>query len=223
MQAMMSKMSKMYPMMILVGLMIVVIAFLVGYANSQTAAEYFSNTKLVRETTMMAERASMESIGLWMPPFKFVGIGFILGGIVMALKVIIDRLKAVGDEVLSNLPEGQRPQTPAPPAYANLMPMLMMVGELIFLTALGVGIWLASIASSVFANPLPTIDAAGAGSALLTNLATIHAVEGWLIPFKFFGISTEFLAIAIGLSVIAYILNAQTQLLDGTLAAQKSK
>ena len=42
MQAMIGKMARMYPMLILMGFMIVVIAFAVGYFNSQTAAAYFA-------------------------------------------------------------------------------------------------------------------------------------------------------------------------------------
>ena len=216
---MMSKMARMYPLMIAMGFMIVLVAFVVGYSNSQTAAAYFAEPKAVRETTLMAQAASIHSIGLWMPPFKFLGLGLILGGIVMALKVIIDNLMGAGQEVLSNLPPDKRPQMPAPPWYGRLMPVVMMAGEMIFLIAFGVGLWLAGIARGVFANPMPIIDAAGPGSALLNGVQTIHAVEGWLVPFKFWGISTEFLAIAMGLATIIYILTAQTNLLDRVLGS----
>ncbi len=222
MQKMIVKMAKMYPVMIVMGFMIVLIAFVVGYFNSQTAAAYFGEAKALRETTLMAQRASIESIGLWLPPFKFLGIGLILGGIVMALRIIIDNLKAAGVEVLSNVPAEKRPQMPATPWYASLMPAVMMLGEVVFLVAFGVGVWLSGLARTVFANPLPTIDAAGAGSALLANLQTIHAVEGWLVPLKFFGIATEFLAITMGLATIIYILNAQTNMLDRGFRAAKS-
>ncbi len=222
MQAVIGKMAKMYPLMIAMGFMIVIIAFIIGYMNAQTAAAYFSTPKIERETTMMAQRAAIESVGLWLPTFKFLGIGLILGGIVMALRIIIDRLKGAGEEVLSNLPADKRPQLPAPPRYATMMPMVMMLGEMIFLLAFGIGLWLAGIARSVFANPLPTIDAAGPGSALLNGIQTIHAVEGWLVPLKFFAISTEFLAITMGLATIIFILSAQTNMLGRVLGPAKS-
>ncbi len=222
MQKMIGKMAKMYPLMIAMGFMIVIIAFGIGYVNSQNAAVYFSTPKIERETTMMAQRAVIESVGLWMPTFKFLGIGLILGGIVMALRIIIDRLKGAGEEVLSNLPADKRLQLPAPPRYATLMPMVMMVGEMIFIAALGVGIWLSGIARTVFANPLPVIDAAGPGSALLNGVQTIHAVEGWLVPFKFFGIATEFLAITMGLATIIFILSSQTDMLGRILNPAKN-
>ena len=93
MQQMISKMARMFGMLIMVGFIIVIIAFVIGYNNSQVATDYFSNTKEVRETTLLAERAKIESTALWLPYFKFLGIGLILGGIVMALRVIIDNLK----------------------------------------------------------------------------------------------------------------------------------
>ena len=133
MQKFIGKMARMYPMLILMGFMIVVIAFVVGYFNSQTAAAYFAESKVVRETTLMADRASIESLGLWLPYLKFLGIGLILSG--------------------------------------------------------------------------------------------IKATSAWLVPFKFFGIATQFLAIAMGLSTIVCILGKQTEMIDRgiQLARQKAK
>jgi hypothetical protein len=222
MQQMIGKMAKMFPMMILMGFMIVVIALIVGYVNSQNTVVYFAESKVVRETTLLAERASIESIGLWLPYFKFLGIGLILGGIVMALRVIIDNLKGAGMQVLSNIPEGKRPATPKPPFFGPLMPMVMMLGEAIFIVAFIVSLGLAADARSVFANPLPTIDAAGAGSALLAQVQNIHATLGWLIPLKFFGIATMFLAIAMGLGTIIFILGSQTELIQKGIQIARS-
>ncbi len=219
MQQMIGKMARMYPMLIALGFMIVLAAFFIGFTNSQTAAAYFAESKVVRETTLMTQRAAIESTGLWLPTFKFLGLGLILGGIVMALRVIIDNLLGAGKEILSNLPEGKQPTLPPAPWYGKLMPMVMMFGEMIFIAVFVVGLWLAGIARSVFANPLPAIDAAGPGSALLNGIQTIHAVEGWLVPFKFFGIATEFLAITMGLATIIFILKAQTKMLDNVLGA----
>jgi hypothetical protein len=222
MQRLIGKMARFYPLMIGMGFMIVIIAFLIGYYNAQVAAEYFGNAKAVRETSLLAQRAFIESTGMWLSPFKFLGLGLILGGIVMALRVIIDSLRAAGKEVLSNLPVDRRPELPGPPWYGLLMPVVMMVGEIFFLVALGIGIYAASLANSVFTNPLAQIDAAGSGSVLLSQVQTIHAIEGWLVPLKFLGVSTEFLAIAMGLSTIIYILGSQTNMLDRLLSGRQA-
>ena len=219
MQKMIGKLARMYPMLIALGFMIVLAAFIVGYLNSQTTEVYFAATKAVRETSLLAERASIESTGLWMPPFKFLGLGLILGGIVMALRVIIDNLIGAGKEVLTNLPEDKRPALPTPPWYGKLMPMVMLVGEMIFITAFGIGLWLSGIARDLFSNPMSVVDGAGSGSTLMAGIQTIHTVEGWLVPFKFFGIATELLAITMGLATIILILKAQTKMLDNILGS----
>lgn len=213
MQQLIGKMARIYPLMILMGFMIVVIALIIGVANSQTAGFYFGQSKLVRETTLMPQRAALESTGLWLPYFKFLGIGLLLGGIVMALRVIIDGLKAAVAGVLANLPAEKRPPMPVPPWFAPLMPAVMMLGLAILLFALIVSVGLAATARQVFAHPLPEIDAAGAGSGLLAQLQTIQTASAWLVPLKFLGVATEFLAIVTGLATILFVLGAQTELL----------
>ena len=214
MQQMIGKMARMFGMLIMLGFIIVIIAFVIGYNNSQVAADYFSNTKEVRETTMLAELAQIESTALWLPYFKFLGIGLILGGIVMALRVIIDSLKGAGMKVMANLPEAKRPPTPAAPWYGLSMPVVMMTGWVIFIVALVLALGNAGVARDLFgSNTLPVIDAAGKGSALLAQLQGIHVSDAWLIPFKFFGVATEFLAITMGLATIIKILGNQTEMI----------
>ena len=145
MQQFIGKMARMYPLLIAMGFMMVAIAFVVGYLNSQTAATYFSQPKVLRETTLLAERASIESTDLWLPYFKFLGIGLILGGIVMALRIIIDRLREAGAEVIANLPADVRPALPTPPWYGLLTPVVMMMAELVFIIALVVALSLIHI------------------------------------------------------------------------------
>lgn len=213
MQKMISKMARMFPLVIWMGFMIVALAVVIGYFNSQTAAAYFAESKAVRETTLLAERAAIESTGLWLPYLKFLGLGLVLGGIVLAIRVILDNLKQAGGKVMANLPENKRPAMPEAPWYGKLMPIVMMLGWLAFIIAFIVSLQLASTARAVFANPIPAIDAAGAGSALLAQVQSIHATSAWLVPLKFFGIATEFLAIAMGLATIIYVLTAQTEML----------
>ena len=214
MQQMIGKMARMFGMLIMLGFIIMIIAFVVGYNNSQVAADYFSATKMVRETTLLAERAHMESTAQWLPYFKFLGLGLILGGIVMALRVIIDELKGAGTEVMANLPKANRPATPTAPWYGLMMPVVMMTGWVIFIVALVLALGNAEVARDLFGNNgLPAIDAAGSGDALLLQLQGLKEISGWLIPFKFFGIATEFLAIAMGLATIINILGKQTEMI----------
>jgi len=86
MQKIISKMAPKFPILIWMGFMIVALAVVIGFFNSQTAAAYFSESKAIRETTLLAERAAIESTNLWLPYLKFLGLGMVLGGIVMALR-----------------------------------------------------------------------------------------------------------------------------------------
>ncbi|HUV26431.1 MAG TPA: hypothetical protein VMW34_03605, partial [Anaerolineales bacterium] len=159
MQKIISKMAPKFPILIWMGFMIVALAVVIGFFNSQTAAAYFSESKAIRETTLLAERAAIESTNLWLPYLKFLGLGMVLGGIVMALRVILDNLMQAGGKVLANLPAEVRPTMPDAPWYGRLMPVVMMAGMLIFIIALIVSLQLAGTARAVFANPLPVVDA----------------------------------------------------------------
>ena len=67
----------------------------------------------MRESTLVAARASFENINQWLPYFRFLGLGLILGGIVLALRVINDSLQGVSQRVVANLPPGRRPPCPS--------------------------------------------------------------------------------------------------------------
>ncbi len=216
MQAMIGTMAKRYPMLIMMGFLIVVLAFFIGLNNAGNASDYYSTDKITRETTLMDLRASIERTDLWLPAFKFLGLGMILGGIVMALRVIIDSLRDAGKEVL---PPELHSRLPAPPWYGLLMPVVMMVGMMIFIIALIAGLVGAGIADDLYSHPAPEIDAAGAGSDLLNQVQQVHQLKSWLTPFKFVGIAAQFLAITMGLATIIYVLSHQTRILDETLSA----
>jgi hypothetical protein len=213
MQRMISKIAPTFPYVIWMGFIIVILSVITGFINSQTAAAYFAESKVIRETTLLAERAAIESTTLWLPYFKFLGLGMVLGGIVMAVKVILDNLMQAGQKVIANLPEDRRPAMPEPPWYGRLMPLVMMIGMLIFIVALIISLQLAGLARALFLNPIPDIDAASSGTVLLAQLQSIQATSAWLVPLKFVGIATEFLAIVMGLGTIVYVLNNQTALL----------
>ncbi|MHA2290140.1 MAG: hypothetical protein ACXABG_15250, partial [Promethearchaeota archaeon] len=85
----------------------------------------------------------------------------------------------------------------------------MMIFLIAFLWSLVVGF----DAMSLFGNnTVPAIDADSGD--LLGQLRGIESASATLVPFKFFGIATEFLAIATGLTVIIYILTKQTDTLE---------
>ena len=127
----------------------------------------------------------------------------------MALGVIGLRLQDLGKQVMASVPDTARVPVPPKPVTVYLMRMFMMLGMLIIIIGFIVSLGVAGTASAVFSNPIPAIDAAGAGDPLLVSLANVHAAEAWLEAFKFVGIAFLFLGIVNGLGTIIFALRYQ--------------
>lgn len=211
MEKMLQKMMKRFPLFIAMGFMMVMIALIIGAVNSASAAEYYAIDKATRDSSVQwaQVRAGIESTVVWLPYFKFLGVAMILAGITMALGVIAMRLENLGKAVMSSVPEQARFAAPARPHSVMLMRMFMVVGMLIIIIGFIVSLGVAGTATAVFSNPITTIDAAATGSALLTDLASVHASEAWLEAFKFVGVAFFFLGIVNGLSTIVFALKYQ--------------
>jgi hypothetical protein len=212
MEKMMQNMMKRFPLLIGMGFMIVIIALIIGAVNAGNAAGYYAVDKATRDASvaLAQTRASIESLIVWVPYFKFLGLGLILSGITMALGVISTKLLALGREVMGNVPQGARVPLPAKPRTAMAMRMFMMLGMLVLIVGFIVSLTVAGTASVVFSNPVVVIDAAEQGSALLSGLQRVHAAEAWLEAFKFVGIAFLFLGIVNGLSTIIFALKYQS-------------
>lgn len=211
MEQKLQSMMKRFPLFIGMGFMMVMVAVIIGAVNAGNAADYYAVDRVTRDaSTQWAQvRAGIESTTVWLPYFKFLGLAMILGGIVMALGVIATRLQKLGVEVMGSVPQRARVSVPARPKTVMLMRMFMMLGMLIIIVGFIVSLGVAATASSVFSNPVTTIDAAATGSALLNDLASIHANETWLEAFKFVGVASLFLGIVNGLATIAFALKFQ--------------
>lgn len=211
MEKMLQKMMKAYPVFILMGVMIVVISLIIGAINSGNASAYYAVDKATREASgaLASTRAGVESTIIWLPYFKFLGLAMILGGITMALGVIATKLQNLGKEVMSSVPESARVAIPARPRMVMWMRLFMMLGMIIIIVGFIIALITAATASSVYSNPVVDIDASATGSALLQDLASIHAAEAWLEALKFVGVAFLFLGIINGLSTIIWALQFQ--------------
>ncbi|MGD9092744.1 MAG: hypothetical protein PVF74_07835 [Anaerolineales bacterium] len=211
MENMLQSMMKRFPLFIAMGALIVVISVIIGAVNSTNAANYFTVDKVIRDTSLeLAQvRAGIESTIIWLPYFKFLGLAMILSGIAMALGVIGMRLQKLGQKVMASTPQSARQQIPPRPKSVMLMRMFMMLGMLIIIIGFIVSLFTASTAATVYSNPITAIDSAVTGSALLNDLASVHAAESWLEAFKFFGIAFFFLSIVYGLHTIIVALQYQ--------------
>ena len=78
---------------------------------------------------------------------------------------------------------------PSPPVQAKVYPLLVMAGFAIVLSALGIAVVLATVASDVFDNAKEARDMAAVGSSLLARQGDLATFPLWVQPFKFLGIA----------------------------------
>ena len=96
--------SKMWIPFIAMGFMIVVASFIVGLVVSANASDYFGASKAVREAAekgsdLATQKAFIESTKAWLPTFKFLGIGMLLGSVTFLLATILGALRVGGGRV----------------------------------------------------------------------------------------------------------------------------
>jgi hypothetical protein len=211
MEIMIQSMMKRFPLFIAMGFMIVIAALIIGAVNAGNAASYYAVDKATRDASpdLAQLRAGIESITVWLPYFKFLGLAMILAGITMALGMISLRLQELGKRVMDSVPERARIALPPKPKSATWMRIFMMLGMMIIIAGFIVSLSIASLASWVYSHPVVDIDAAAAGSDLLAGLARVHAAEAWLEAFKFVGTAVFFLGIVYGLDTIVVALKFQ--------------
>ncbi len=199
---------------LLMGLMILFGALGLSVVTANFASDYFGVPKAVREAanapgSLIDKRQFIETTRTWLPAFKLLGVGLILGGITFALATILGTFRVGGGQVQQAF--GHEPQSLKPPVTAHLFPMFMMLGVLILVTNLAISIAVAVLAHGVYAHPIAEIDAATAGSALSDHLQTVQTYKTWLEPFKFVGIASLLTGIAFAVHTILQVIRFQAQ------------
>ncbi len=210
---MQSMVSKMWLPWLAMGFMIVVAAFIIGLFASSTAADYFSESKAVRDAAITGsdpatDKAFIESTKVWLPAFKFLGIGMLLGGITFLLATILGNLRTGGARVQEAL--GAEVRVLKPPMTAMLFPMLMMMGIMILVASLIIAIVTATLSYDYWNHSIAA-ELNPSTSSFLSDLGTINAITLWLAPFKFVGIALLFTGIGLALATIVRVLRWQSQ------------
>lgn len=199
---------------LVMGLGIVIIAFLIVLNTAQTSVSFFfSAEKAVREganPAYVAAHRSFQTVSAWVPGFKFLGMGLLFSAITFNLANIIGALREAGAKVQKAM--GVEVKAMAKPLIASLFPMLMMVGLAILIIAFILSINLAAQASVYFNNPIENVlDTAPSNSELTKQLASIQSTKAWLEPFKFVGVALLLTGISLALATIRKILQFQTK------------
>ncbi len=212
---------------LLMGVMIVVISFILGAINAgSNVAPYFENGKEVREaatagSAIVSDKVGAELMAAFIPGFKFLGMGFLFGGITFIIATILGTLRNAGYRV--QLAAGVTPRFPNPPAEARLFPLLMMMGFMALVATFIIGIWLAAQAGGYWNHSIAAeLNPAAAGSDLLAQLGAINAVKAWAEPLKFVGVATMLTGIGLALATIVKVLRGQGQTIANLVAAAEA-
>ena len=214
MTLMQSMASKMWAPWLIMGFMIVVIGLIIGAIVANVTADYFSFSKETRDlaesgSSLADKKAFIEATKAWLPGFKFLGMGMILGGITFALATILGNLRVGGGSVQEAIGKGI--MVIKPPMTARMFPMLMMMGMMVLMGALAIGIWLGVLNADYWDHSIANeLSVAPAGSDLLSDLGTIQAVSTWLAPLKFVGFALLLSGITLALVTIVKVLRFQT-------------
>ncbi len=94
-----------------------------------------------------------------------------------------------------------------------IMAMALMIE--MFVVAVGIGLGISS--GDHFANSLAVRNAAASGGpdpGILSQIGTITAVKGWLVPLQFVGIAMFFAGITAVLAVIVKVLQTRGQAME---------
>ncbi|MBE0447405.1 MAG: hypothetical protein IBX64_04800 [Actinobacteria bacterium] len=213
--------------LIVVGLLIVLFSLGYGIYTSTLVADYFSNSKAVREAAgpgsqIVNQQVFFESTFAWLPGFKFFGMGLLFAGIVAALAIIILTLKGSGAQIQQMM--GAEVRAMPRPLISRAYPWLAILGLLILAVAFGVSIYQAVVAASYWNNSIAnTLDPAPAGSQFLAQLSTIESIEAWNVPLKFVGIATLLTSISFALFTIQSVLRGQSMRLLEMVEARGKK
>ena len=217
MEKMMNKLMKRYKMVAGLGFLLVVVAFLFSLQGAGAQATFFSVDTLAREaaeagSVLALANVARHSIPVWVPALKFLGLGLLLGGITMALGLIVQTLRDLGMGLMSRWPAQMRPGEILKPRAAKIFPMLMMMGWLLLMIGL---VWAFSLNGTVQAywnhSVAAQLNPAQPGSLLLGQLAQITAALPWLNALRFAGMALLFTAITLAVTVIIRTLQMQEQ------------
>lgn len=214
-------MMPMYPMIAVVGWMMVLIAFLIGLlVLSPAESSFFSDAKAVREgaaagSAFVEANVTSHVIEAWVPQFKFLGLGLGLLAIAMALGSIAKRLRRMGAVISGHMPAKLRPPVPPVPGRVRIFQLAAMMGAMILLAALIIGVLLATgVVPAYWHHSIAgELNSALPGSALLNQLATVQSFELWLNPLRIVGMAFLFTGILLALTVIIGTLRLQGQML----------
>ena len=159
---------------------------------------------------LATQKAFIESTKAWLPTFKLLGMGLILGGVTFLLATILGALRTGGGRVQEAL--GVPATIIKAPMTAKVFPVLMMMGMMVLMAVLVIAIVVANISYGYWNHSIATeLSPAIEASQLLGSLSTINTVNAWPALFKFVGMAFLLTGIGLALATIIRVLRWQSQ------------
>ncbi len=91
--------AKLFPMVMMMGLMTLIAAVVVGIVDAAITFDYWNHSiaseldQAVEGSGFLSTLSTINSIDMWVNPLKFVGMAFLLSGIGLALATIVRVLR----------------------------------------------------------------------------------------------------------------------------------
>ncbi|MEE9201951.1 MAG: hypothetical protein V3U31_01995 [Dehalococcoidia bacterium] len=94
--------------LLMLGIGMEVAAFVTGLVLGAINADYFANTKAVRDAAqagspILTQLGQMKAVSAWLLPFQFLGIAILFTAIGLALSAIIKRIQLRGQVMAEGL------------------------------------------------------------------------------------------------------------------------
>ncbi|MEE9325439.1 MAG: hypothetical protein V3U90_07840 [Dehalococcoidia bacterium] len=101
---------KIAPMFTMLGLGVIMAAFIIGIVLAVTAGDYYAYDKVTRDTAgagsaILDDLSFLHSMPAWTLPFTFVGVSSLLVGIALIFSTIIGRIRLRASSMELALPK----------------------------------------------------------------------------------------------------------------------
>lgn len=102
--------TRIYPFLIAVGFLIVLSALVIGAILATTAADVFESSKATRDaaaagSSLLGDQSDLATFPLWVQPFTFVGLGFLISGVFAVFWGLLRSLReARGAAMVESIP-----------------------------------------------------------------------------------------------------------------------
>ena len=177
--------------MTLMGAMLIATAFILAVARASISTEFATSFD-------SGDKANFETLGQLVPAFMFLGMGFVLGGISLAIARILGVFAVGGGRMQALIGEGIK--TPKMPLTAKLMLAGMMMA---LMFTFGGHVYAAVQAHDAWTG------ATSLGTAEASSLGRAATWGTWLAGLRFFAIGLFLGSIALGLLTITNVIRFQ--------------